>query len=246
MNTQEYKFKIDSFTPETLPMERLAEYMSDLAKVLGEPEKVHFVRIDSGSVAVVHSIEQDAVPIVHERMRASQTNEGPSDAVAAYRRLNRRLLDDNATGVLSDDSDNKVLEFPGIMQAERFTYGPFYQDSSLDGIVIRVGGVNERVPVTLESSGNQHTSCLATRDIAKEMAQHIFGPEIRVHGKGRWFRDKTGTWVLDRFVIGRFDVLENESLSAVLGQLRGVPGGEWQNLPDPWREFYDQRGKFEE
>ena len=246
MNTQEYKFTIDSFTPETLPMERLAEYMSDLAKVLGEPEKIHFVRIDSGSVTLVHTIEQDVIPIVRGRILASQTDESPSDAVAAYHRLNKRLLDDNATGVLSDDADNKVLEFPGIMRAERYTYGPFYQDSSLDGVVIRVGGVKNQVPVTLESSDNQHTICLAKRNIAKEMAQHIFGPEIRVHGKGRWFRDKMGTWVLDRFVIGRFDVLENESLSVVLGQLREVPGSEWQNLPDPWRELYDQRGKFEE
>ena len=131
------------------------------------------------------------------------------------------------------------------MQTERYTYGPFHQDCSLDGIVIRVGEVNEQVPVTIESSDNQYTSCLATRDIAKKIAKHIFGPEIRLHGKGRWFRDKTGTWVLDRFVIERFDVLEHESLSAALEQLREIPGSEWPNLPDPWRELHELRGNSE-
>ena len=245
MNTQEYKFTIDSLTPETLPMERLAQYMSDLAKLLGEPEKIHFVRIDSSPVALVHSVEQDAVPIVRDRICASQTDAGPSDAVAAYRRLNRRLLDDNATGILCDDADNKVLELPGRMQAERYTYGPFSQDSSLDGVVIRVGRVNNQTIVTLESSDNQHTNCLAKRSVAKEVAQYIFGPEIRVHGKGRWFRDTTGNWILDRFVIGRFDLLEHESLSAILEQLREIPGSEWPNLPDPWRELHELRGKSE-
>ena len=29
--TREFRFKIDCFTPETIPMARLAEYMADLA-----------------------------------------------------------------------------------------------------------------------------------------------------------------------------------------------------------------------
>jgi hypothetical protein len=36
----EYRFRIDAFTPETMPMARLAEYMSQLAQLLGEPTYV--------------------------------------------------------------------------------------------------------------------------------------------------------------------------------------------------------------
>ena len=46
-NRQVLEFVIqDSFTPATLPMARLAEYLADLATVLGEKEHVHFLESD--------------------------------------------------------------------------------------------------------------------------------------------------------------------------------------------------------
>ena len=38
----EYRFKIDAYTPQTMPLVRLAEYMAELAQLLGEPTAVHF------------------------------------------------------------------------------------------------------------------------------------------------------------------------------------------------------------
>jgi hypothetical protein len=46
MSPVEYVFRIDAFTPDTLPMARLAEYLSALAKLLGHQEHTHFVRVD--------------------------------------------------------------------------------------------------------------------------------------------------------------------------------------------------------
>ena len=51
-NDKERRFKNDVFTPETLPMERLAEYMLQFAKLLGEPERVHFVDVEAGSAVL--------------------------------------------------------------------------------------------------------------------------------------------------------------------------------------------------
>ena len=53
MNAREYRFRIDGCTPDTLSMERLAEYMADLSQVFGEPESVHFVRLEGGSAILV-------------------------------------------------------------------------------------------------------------------------------------------------------------------------------------------------
>jgi hypothetical protein len=36
----QYRFKIDVFDVDNIPMARLAEYMAELAKLLGEPERV--------------------------------------------------------------------------------------------------------------------------------------------------------------------------------------------------------------
>ena len=37
----EFRFTIDRYTPETLPMARLAEYLSQLATLFGEKQAVH-------------------------------------------------------------------------------------------------------------------------------------------------------------------------------------------------------------
>ncbi len=238
---REYRFLIDAFRPETLPMERLAEYMTDLAKVLGEPGSVHFVRLDPGSTVLVQTIDEEAEPRVRHRAREACSGFGPADAVDAYKRLNRRLLDDNAVGTLSDDKGTNVVEFPGRNLAEPVTFGAFNQVGSLDGTVIRIGGVNKQVPVTLETSDGAQIHCTATRELAKTIAQYIFGPEIRVHGTGRWFRDKTGQWKLERFTAGRFEILDGEPLSAVVARLRDIQGNEWPEVEDPWAELKQER-----
>ena len=43
---REYRFEIDAFTPATIPMARLAEYVSDLAKMFGNNSSVHLGRIE--------------------------------------------------------------------------------------------------------------------------------------------------------------------------------------------------------
>ena len=65
---KERRFKIDVFTPDTLPMERLAEYMLQFAMLLGETERVHFVDVSRGSAVLRARVEDVAVPKVERRL----------------------------------------------------------------------------------------------------------------------------------------------------------------------------------
>lgn len=74
-----YRFVIDeSFTPDTLAMWRLAEYMTDIADLLGEKPYVHFVQID-GAV-LVQDVEHEAYPKVSTRVHDLKRGEGSPDA----------------------------------------------------------------------------------------------------------------------------------------------------------------------
>src|SRR6266699_3444118 len=111
-----YRFVIDeSVTPDTLPMWRLAEYMTDIADLLGEKSYVHFVEIDSGSAVLVQDVEHEAYPKVRTRIHDVKRGEGPADARRAYDALNRRLAADNASGVLVEELEPnapaRVLDF---------------------------------------------------------------------------------------------------------------------------------------
>lgn len=228
----EYRFTIDAFTPDTLPMSRLAEYMADLARLLGEVERVHFVRLDGGSTAVVHSIEPEAVPTVRKRVQSLACDDIPNDVAAAFAGLNRLLATDNATGRLRETESDLMIDFPGRDQLEQATYGALSQPGSLDGELIRIGGRDETVPVHLRDGDVVHI-CNTDREIARNLGGHLYGGTLRVQGIGRWERDADGTWSLRRFNIKGFEILDAASLSEVVARLRGVEGSGWKNIDDP-------------
>ena len=106
--SREYKFKIDAYSPDTIPMARLAEYLSDLASLMGFRSGVHFSHLEEGSVVVVQKVDYENIPKVEQRIRSANRGDGPKDAMTAIRSLDRRLSDDNAVGHLLGARDHSI------------------------------------------------------------------------------------------------------------------------------------------
>lgn len=223
----EFRLKIEAYTPDTMPMERLAEYLAELAKMLGESASVHFVKLDPGSTVLVHRIQREAVPKVRARTAALRRGVGPRDSVRAYRKINRMLRDDNGSAVWKQaQNDADVIVFPGKHDAEEAVTG-ISQRGSIDGEVVRVGGLQNVVPIMLKCEHDDLSGCWANRTIAKALARVLFEP-VRLFGTGRWNRDNEGRWKLDIFRIESFTALRNVSLAAALNELRAIPT-DWDN-----------------
>jgi hypothetical protein len=237
---REYELRIDAYSPDTIPMVRLAEYMADLATLLGEYKSVHFVRLREGTTRLVHAIEYEAEPKVRERVRSVRSQDGPVDAVRAARNIDRRLAQDNASGVLVDPTSAKIIEFPGRKRFAQPEYGPFNQPGIIDGIPIRIGGEADPVPVHLEEPGQEPHICHASRLIAQEIAPYIFSTMIRAEGVGRWHRDGDGKWIRDRFTITAFKKLRDIPLSEAVGRLRTIQSNLHQ-IESPLQEIRDLR-----
>ncbi len=220
---REYRFKIDAFSPETMPMARLAEYVRDLAALFGEENSVHLIKIEDGSVTPVILVEYEAEPKVRSRLRDIRNNEGPPEAMRAAREIDSRLEKDNAVGAIVDPVGTRIIKFLGRDRAEQLQYGPFNQHGSLDGILIEIGGRRDPVPVHLQTYDGEVYLCQATRSTARQMAPHIFGPPLRAHGMGRWHRDSDGKWIMDRFTITTFEVLRETPLRQLVDGFRQTP-----------------------
>lgn len=246
MNSRyEYRFCIDAFTPATMPMARLAEYMADLALLLGEPERVHFVRLDEGSIALVQTVDEFAYPKVRKRVHGVQTGDACVDALKAFGNLDRRLAQDNAVGTLSGGEGADVVHFPGRERPMPLTYGSFRQQGSLDGVLIRIGGKDASVHATLQD-GDQTWRCELTRERARELREHLFEKPIRVFGEGRWRRGPDGKWTLETFRVTSFEILDDTPWRRTVDRLRSIEGAEWLTTADPLSELRSLRNGGDE
>jgi hypothetical protein len=163
----------DAFTPATLPMARLAEYMADLAVMVGEREHVHFLEVREGSAALAYSVDHEAVPKTEARLRAVRNNDSQAEpeAVNAFCRIDRRLREDNAQAVLRERGNESahLLVFPGATAAVSQHYGPFSEQAHLYGVPIMVGGKGRLANVNLED-GDRVYYCEADRQMAQDIA----------------------------------------------------------------------------
>ena len=92
---KKYTFQIKAYTPETFPMGRLAEYMQDLATLLGERASVHFVGLVQGSTGLVHRVDAEAVPKVERRVADLGSGVGAADVAKVFGRIEGKLIEDS-------------------------------------------------------------------------------------------------------------------------------------------------------
>lgn len=239
MKNDIYEFKIDSFTPETLPMARLAAYIAELANLMGNESGVHFRRLKRGSAIVESAVDFPVVPKVRDRLtRIDVAATGPrtlarspDDVNESFRKLNTLLAADNAVGRLKRGTA-VILKFPGRQQV-RVKYGPVTQPTQLVGQLVRIGGRDKTAHGQIEDPEGRTWTIVASRDQARQLAAHLYGDQLKFSGTGRWFRTDDARWELADFRLLSWEHLTNESLRESLAALRTLEGLGWRDTDDP-------------
>jgi len=236
MAKKEIRFHIEGTTPHTLPMARLAEYLAELSVLFGNKQHVHFLRVETGSMPCVIEVDQEYEEKVFTRVKRAALKRGPKDAVRANSSLRAMLKKDGLWAELQQDNGNVVASYPLITENKQETFGPFWQDGSLDGFVVRLGGIDETLPVHLLYEGRQYI-CNASREIVRELGPRIWGEPVRVHGRGKWYRNEQGIWEMLFFDIHSWENLKATTLSDAIAHLRAIPNNELLSLRDPLAEM---------
>ncbi|MGO6722438.1 hypothetical protein ACC717_21325 [Rhizobium ruizarguesonis] len=239
MAETEFCFKINAYSPETFPMERLGQYMADLGAMLGQQNSVHFVMLREGSTGIVHRVSQEAVSKVEQTVLEVGRGEAEIVHLNAYREINKLLKEDNATGVLlRGDNSAQLLDFPGRNEPEPSAPDVVTQSGVIDGVVISLGGKDNTVPVRIQADDVIYR-CTTSREIARLLGSYIYGDELRLSGEGKWLRNSDGEWSLDLFKIQSFELLDVRPLSEVIHELRSI-AGDWSER-DTWGELQNLR-----
>ena len=232
--SKSYTLYIKAYTPETIPMTRLAQYMQNLAAMLGHDAAVHFDTLKPGSTQLVTRIDHEDVPKVASHLAQVKRGEGSPEATRAQAEIDRLLAEDNATGFVYEDKNEsaKIIAFPGVTRPKPTTFGPFNQEGSLDGILISVSGADQTVHLQLQNGEIKYTGIDTNRETARRLAKHMYEP-VRVFGTGRWLRDQEGKWILKKFKVENYKVLAADDLKDSIDQMREIEGSEWKDMDDP-------------
>lgn len=238
MDDDEYEFWIDAYTPETIPMERLAKYLVALAKMLGHGSSVHFDRLETGSTKSLMRVQREDAPKVYGRLEHIYLMQAANDATAAFDELNSLLRDDNAIGRLSRkvpdwEGTEVVLTFLGRDLPKPITYGPFHEEAVVEGELVRIGGKDKTAHAQIVDPEGKTWSGEMDRDLARDMAQYLYkGTVLRVSGDARWERLENSAWHLMAFKIKSFEVLADDTLDDATKRLRSLHKTDWDSVDD--------------
>ena len=227
--SEELSFVIPGFTPETIPLDRLIEYLQQMVILLGDPDQLHLISIDEGSVkpiiratkTVVNNSKHNLKNIksgigtrkqndAHKKIRGMLRRDAPGSNIQAHIYYKKQIL----LKISPEDEISKPIS--GIRQ-----------HTTIDGQLIRVGGVSEDASLSIQDlQGKTISGLFAKRAIAKDLGALLWEP-VRLSGVGVWDRTIEGEWILNRMQVQSFEKLVDQELDVLVDNLVSL------NLPWP-------------
>lgn len=234
-NSEEYEFWIDAYSPQTIAMKRLGEYIARLGKLLGQEDRVHFNALREGSTAVRYLVESEAVPKIHERLESIKRADAANDATVAHKELNDMLRSDNAIAEIrriGKDKPEPILRLAGREIPKPQKIGPFSEPATFKGQLVRLEGEDETKHAGIKDAQGRVWSGEMSLVLAVQMRELLF-EWVFVEGMARWIRNEDGTWEVKQFRINSCKPLPKDTLEDDIKNLRNIAGNKWKEMPDP-------------
>jgi hypothetical protein len=244
-NWKKFRFKIEAkihgeeMTPLNLPMARLAEYLADLADILGHRDFVHLISVEPGSAEPNFWIEPPAYDGAIARARSAQFGNGPREANEGFKRLNQKLKEDNGSaGIFEESQTTNIIEFPGVKLGANAAIKGIREQASVAGELRRIGGLDKTIHLQIRRADGDVVYVEADEMFGKQLEGRLF-TYIRVSGIATWMRDTNGKWHLEKFRAQSFDPepLINEPFGTTMETLKSLPGNKWGEVEDPFDEW---------
>lgn len=219
---ERFKFTVPGYSPETMPLDRLLEYLTQLSIVLGQPGDLHLVGVEKGSTRPVLAMRHDVAVKARTRAREIAQGGGSQRRREAFDTIRRMVAQDGGKPAVLKAPEGQILKFPSADIGQDQVIHAVRQTTSIEGTLVRVGGIGENAQLLIqEMSGAVIAGCTASRPVAQAMASLIYRP-IRVSGIGTWRRTEDGKWAITRLHVQTFEALDDDELEDVVAKLRAV------------------------
>ncbi|WP_446471081.1 hypothetical protein [Xenorhabdus stockiae] len=218
------KLKLDGTTPDSLPMARLAKYLTALSSLYGEASEVRFESVTEGSVEIHSYVKTTAS---YEAVKA-HIHEQIHNRGKPYRDLIDLVTTDNLKGeIYSSDSSLLGVIRPSVDE-KLLT---ITKNAKVQGELYSISGKETSVMVKLRGANNEILNCEASQEDAIRLAQYLF-KKIRVQGRSEWVK-KNGEWKLKKLIIKHFSLLENVRIQEGIQRLAEDKNNKWDEVENP-------------
>ena len=222
-------------------MARLAEYMREIATLLGEVQDVHFSHVQKGSLRLVAQVAPGrASGRVQARTDAIRRQKAPAEAMRAYIRINQMVAEDGGPARMTFGG-GVVLRFPGHVP-EKASIVTLVDSATITGrlyalIEDQSGQLKARIR---PRNGSGHIACTAEGHVGKQL-RNYFLEAVRVRGRGVWARSTDGEWICQSLHIEEVYPVKDASLRDAINALRSIES-DWSEDPLADWDFLDEKG----
>jgi len=242
-DTLEYTFKIENFTPKSMPFGRLVEYYAEIKRMLGVADNLHLVGVIEGSHSNAFAIDRNQETTLVKRLIAINDGSAPNKATRAYDTINSMLKEDGTSGTFYDARGENVINFPG-KRTDNNVQLRIRDAATFTGELYHIAGTKDDAKIRISTDAYGVVFCTTTRDIAKALRDFLF-EDVKVSGRGMWTRDENGTWDIDDFYITDFTPIQKEDLRDAVNRIRAI-AVDWPTDPlGDIRSFEEKNGTIQ-
>jgi len=214
-----YTFKIEGFTPETMPFGRLIDYYAQLKQMLGHPEHLHLVNIFESSHGTCLAVDGDTRKRVDERLLKIRDGSAPQTALRAREQINLMLQEDGTSGEFFGPDGENVIPFPGTRADEDVIYS-IYDEAVFSGEVYHIAVSKNEVKLRVATDTFGVVFCVAPRKMGVELRAFL-DERLQITGRGTWKRTSDGAWAVSDVTITDFRPVQ-KSLRETVDKLRAL------------------------
>jgi hypothetical protein len=215
-----YTFKIEDFTPESMPFGRLVEYYLEIKRMLGVADNLHLVDVVEGSHGSAFKIDRNYETALTQRLMAINDGTAPKTASRARDAIDAMLREDGTSGSFFDSTGNNIIPFPGKASAASVQIR-VRGAATFVGELYHIAGTKDDAKVRISTDAHGVVFCAASKDIAKALRDFLF-ENVKVSGRGMWAKSESGKWTIDNFIITDFAPVRSESLRQSVDRLRNM------------------------
>ena len=210
-------------------MVRLAEYMTELAKLLGEEEHVRFVRVEDNCVAVVNKVlAPGSLSRIEKGLRGVGEGNAPPGKLTAFKRINE-MLEEDGKHAYAKRGSAIILRFPGVTKTAPDVL-------TIDGVATVTGylyhwseDADGWISLRLRQQSQPYARCYAPKQVG-ETLRGLLSSTVRLTGKGKWVRSLKGEWSVTDLEVAHGIQLKDASLREATNALRAIKG-KWRSDP---------------